>query len=140
MTPLDDGVAPAAALTAAASLLDAGAGPARARTVVRLLRYALEGALDLYWDAVRQGEVPKTVPRGRRLRLLTATLGRSFAHDTYTTWCRLSDAARPAPYEPAPPAAELRELQRKTETAVAGLLAGAVTSGLASGASCTSCT
>lgn len=140
MTPGVAGVTPEEALRAADSLLDEGPGPARARTVVRLLRYALESALDLYWDAARPGEVPETVPRGRRLRLLAATLGRPFAHDTYTTWCRLSDAARPAPYEPAPPVSELRELQRRTGTAVAGLLGGAVTSGPATGASCTSCT
>jgi hypothetical protein len=131
---------PAAALVAAASLLDEGPGPARSRTVVRLLRYALEGALDAYWAAARPGEVPVTVPRGRRLRLLAATLGREFAHDTYTTWCRLSDAARPAPYEPAPHVTELRELQRRTETAVEGLLGGAVTTWPATGASSTSCT
>ena len=140
MTPADQGGGPTEALAGAAVLLDRGPGPARARTVVRLLRYALETALDRYWDAARPGEVPKTVPRGRRLRLLTATLGRAFAHDTYTTWNRLSDAAHPAAYDPAPPASELRELQRRTATAVAGLLAGAVTSAPATGASCTSCT
>lgn len=137
MTTPDHSVGPAEALSAAAALLDNGPGPARARTVVRLLRYALETALDQYWDAARPGEVAKKVGRGRRLRLLTATLGRAFAHDTYTTWNRLSDAARPAPYDPAPPVAELRELQRRTETAVAGLLEGAVTSAPAIGASCT---
>ena len=107
---------------------------------MRLLRYALERALDVYWDDARPGEVPKSVPRGRRMRLLAATLGRTFAHDTYTTWCRLSDAARPEPYEPAPHVGELRALQERTETAVRGLLGGAVTSGRASGSSSTSCT
>jgi len=129
---------PAEALAGAAALLDAGPGAARARTVVRLLRYALEAALDEYWDAVRPGEVPRSSPRGRRLRLLSATLGRAFAHDTYTMWTRLSGAARPMAYEPPPPAAECRELQRRTELAVAGLLAAAVTSAPATGASCTS--
>lgn len=138
MTIGDPPATPAKALTAAAILLDEGPGPARARTVVRLLRYALEGALDVYWEAARPGKVPASVPRGRRLRLLVATLGRTFAHDTYTTWCRLSDAARPAPYEPPPPVAELRELQRRTEAAVAELLGSAITSGPASGASSTS--
>ena len=139
MTSTEAGGAPGEALRAAASLLDEGAGPGRARTVVRLLRYALERALDLYWEAARPGQVPTGGQnRGRRLRLLAATLGRPFAHDTYTTWCRLSDAARPAPYDPTPPVAELRELQRRTETAVAGLLGGAVTSGRASDASSTS--
>jgi hypothetical protein len=138
VTRQDWGGSPAEALSGAAGLLDKGPGPALARTVVRLLRYALETALDRYWDATRPGEIPKTVPRGRRLRLLAATLGRAFAHDTYTTWNRLSDAAHPAAYDPPPPAAELRELQRRTETAVAGLAAGAVTSAPATGASCTS--
>lgn len=140
MTAEGPGSNPAAALAGAAALLDDGPGPARARTVVRLLRFALEGALDSYWEAVRPGEVPVTVPRGRRLRLLAATLGRTFAHDTYTTWCRLSDAARPAAYEPPPPVSELRELQRRTAEAVAGLLIGTVTSAPATCASCTSCT
>ena len=137
MTTGEGPVAPTSALRAAAELIDEGPGPARARTVVRLLRYALESALDAYWAAERPGEVPVTVPRSRRLRLLAATLGREFAHDTYTTWCRLSDAARPAPYEPAPPVTELRELQRRTGIAVDGLLGG-VTSGPATGGSCTS--
>jgi hypothetical protein len=127
------GGGPAVALSAAAALLEAGLGPSRARTVARLLRYALEAALDEYWDLVRAGEVPKTVPRARRLRLLAATCGRKFAHDTYTTWCRLSDASRPAPYEPPPSTAELRELQRRTEDAVAGLIARASTSAPATG-------
>lgn len=138
MTADGAGSDPAAALAAAAVLLDDGPGPARARTVVRLLRYALETALDLYWETERPGEVPVTVGRGRRLRLLAATLGRTFAHDTYTTWCRLSDAARPGAYEPPPAAAELRELQRRTEDAVAGLVAAPVTSAPATGASYTS--
>jgi len=129
---------PATALAAAAALLDGGPGPSLARTVVRLLRYALETALDEYWDTARPVEVPRTVPRGRRLRLLAATLGRTFAHDTYTTYNRLSDAAHPSAYESPPPAAELRELQRRTAEAVAGLLAGPVTSAPATGASCTS--
>ena len=138
MTVPGRGSGPAEALSGAAELLDKGPGPAQARTVVRLLRYALETALDLYWDAARPGEVPKTAPRGRRLRLLTATLGRAFAHDTYTTWNRLSDAAHPAAYDPPPAATELRELQRRTEAAIAGLLASVVTSAPATGASCTS--
>ena len=129
---------PAVALTAAAALLDDKPGPAPARTVVRLLRYALETALDDYWDRTRPGEVPKAAPRARRLRLLAATLGRTFAHDTYTTWCRLSDAARPAAYDPPPPVSELRELQRRTAEAVAGLVTATVTSAPATCASCTS--
>lgn len=126
------------ALAGAASLLDSGPGPARARTVVRLLRYALESALNAYWEALRPGEVPPQAPTGRRLRLLTATLPREFAHSTYTTWCRLSDAARPHPYELAPSVEELRSLQRATETAVEGLTPEPFRSGPASGASCTS--
>ena len=128
----------AGAMAGAAALLDDGAGSAHPRTVVRLLRRALELALDHYWNAARPGEIPATSGRGRRLRLLAATLGRTFAHDTYRLWGRLSDAARPAPYDPAPTAAELRELQRRTETAVRQLLVGAITSGPASGASSTS--
>lgn len=138
MTTPDLSGDPAAALAAAAALLDVGPGAARARTVARLLRYALEMALDNYWDAARPGEIPKTVGRGRRLRLLTATLGRPFAHETYTTYNRLSEAARPTAYDPPPMAAELRELQRKTETAVTALRTGVVTSAPATGASCTS--
>ena len=110
------------ALDGAASILDRGPGPAQARTVVRLLRYAVERALDDYWESTRPGEIPPTVGRGKRLRLLAATpLGRQFAHGTYTTWCRLSDAARPHAYETAPSVAELRALQACAEAAVAGL-------------------
>lgn len=117
---------PARALAGAEELLRAGPGPARARTVVRLLRYAVETALDVYWEAERPGEVPKTVPRGRRFRLLSATLGREFAHEAYTTWCRLSDAARPHPYELAPAVSDLIALQRAAVRAVEGLTRAAV--------------
>ena len=110
------------ALDGAATLLDAGPGPAQSRTVVRLLRYAVETALDDYWETARPGEIPATVGRGKRLRLLAVTpLGRAFAHETYTTWCRLSDAARPHAYETAPSVAELRALQAGAAAAVAGL-------------------
>lgn len=134
----EDVPTPARALQVAGRLLDEGPGPGRARTVVRLLRYALETALDEYWDALRPAEVPATVGRGKRLRLLAATLDRTFAHDTYTAWCRLSDAARPQPYEPAPSVRELRALQRATVMAVDGLEAAAVTTAPATGASSTS--
>lgn len=113
------------ALDGAAAVLDGGPGPAQSRTVVRLLRYAVETALDDYWESARPGEVPPTVGRGKRLRLLAATpLGRAFAHETYTTWCRLSDAARPHAYETAPSVTELRVLQAGAEAAVAGLDGG----------------
>lgn len=135
------GPAARSALAGAALLLDAGGhGPATARTVARLLRYAVEQALDDYWQAVRPGEVPQSVGRGRRLRLLTATLGRRFAHDTYTTWCRLSDAARPHAYELAPSVPELRALQAAAVTAVDGLTAASVRTVPATGSSSTSCT
>lgn len=116
---------PRHALDGAAAVLDGGPGPAQARTVVRLLRYAVETALDDYWESARPGEIPSTVGRGKRLRLLAATaLGRQFAHETYTTWCRLSDAARPHAYEPAPSVTELRALQTAAEAAVVGLGGG----------------
>jgi hypothetical protein len=117
------------ALDGAAAVLDGGPGPAQARTVVRLLRYAVETALDDYWESARPGEVPPTVGRGKRLRLLAATpLGRAFAHETYTTWCRLSDAARPHAHETAPSVMELRALQAGAEAAVAGLCGGPTSS------------
>jgi hypothetical protein len=133
------GPAARGALDGAALLLDvSGPVPARARTVARLLRYAVEQALDDYWDAIRPGEVPQSVGRGRRLRLLAATLGRRFAHDTYTTWCRLSDAARPHANELAPSLPELRVLQAAATAAVDGLAAAAVRTGPATDAFCTS--
>jgi len=134
----DDYPDPARALAGAAALLKAGPGPARARTVVRLLRYAVETALDVYWESERPGAVPATVGRGRRFRLLSATLGRDFAHDAYTTWCRLSDAARPHPYELAPAVTDLVALERAVVRAVDGLSRAAVRTGRATGASSTS--
>lgn len=119
--------APATAATAMAgaeALLDAGPGRARARTVARLLRYALEQAVGDYWEAARPGEVGRRTD-GRRLRLLAATLGTPAAHRVYALWCALSDAAKPHPYEHAPSAAELRALQAKTVKAVDDLAAAA---------------
>jgi hypothetical protein len=119
--------APATAATAMAgaeALLDAGPGRARARTVARLLRYALEQAVGDYWEAARPGEVGRRID-GRRLRLLAATLGTPAAHRVYALWCALSDAAKPHPYEHAPSVAELRALQTRTVKAVGDLVAAA---------------
>ena len=68
---------------------------------------------------------PGRAGRGQQLRLLVATLDRASAHDVYATWCRLSDAAKPHPYELAPTVDELRALQAAAQRAVA-LLAGRV--------------
>jgi len=111
----------ARALAGAAVLLDAGPGPARARTVARLLRHALEAAVDAYWEVTRPGEVTGRGRRARQFRLLVATIDRRTAHDVYATWCMLSDAAKPHPYELAPTAGELRALQAAAERHVASL-------------------
>ena len=116
------------ALAGAAALLDAGPGPARARTVVRLLRHALEVAVDAFWEATRPGEVAGHSRRARQIRLLAATVDRSTAHGVYATWCMLSDAAKPHPYELAPTTSELRALQAATERHVAALAEAAKSS------------
>lgn len=109
------------ALAAATILLEAGPGPARARTVVRLLRHSLEIAVDAYWEATRPGEVVGHSGRGRQIRLLAATIDRCAAHEVYATWCRLSDAAKPHPYELSPGIGELRCLHAATERQLATL-------------------
>jgi hypothetical protein len=93
----------------------------RARTVARLLRYAVEAAADHYWEITRPGEVVGRAGRGQQLRLLAATLDRVTAHDVYATWCMLSDAAKPHPYELAPTVGELRALQSAAARAVTAL-------------------
>jgi len=128
------------ALAGAAALLDAGPGPARARTVVRLLRHALEMAVDTYWEVVRPGEVVGRSRRGRQIRLLVAVLDHPTAHGIYATWCMLSDAARPHPYDLAATVGELRALQAAVTRQLAALAeatsaAGAVRTGPASGSS-----
>jgi hypothetical protein len=109
------------ALSGAAALLDAGPGPARVRTIVRLLRHALEVAVDAFWESTRPGEVAGRSRRGRQIRLLAASIDRRTAHDVYATWCMLSDAAKPHPYELAPTVGELRALQAATQRHVAAL-------------------
>jgi hypothetical protein len=113
------------ALIGAAALLDAGPGRARARTVVRLLRYALETGVKEFWDATRPGEIGPRTRGGRRLRLLAAPLGTRQAHEAYALWCVLSDAAKPHPYELAPAADELRQLHARTERVLLVLLEAA---------------
>lgn len=110
------------ALAGAASLLDAGPGQARTRTVVRLLRHALESAVDGYWETTRPGEVVGRGRRARQIRLLAATVDKRIVHDVYATWCMLSDAAKPHPYELIPTVRELRALQAATERQVQALL------------------
>jgi hypothetical protein len=65
--------------------LDSGPGPADARTVARLLRYALEVAVDSHWDVTRPGEIAGKSSRGRQIRLLAATIDRQIAHDVNAT-------------------------------------------------------
>jgi hypothetical protein len=115
----------ARALAAATGILASGAAmePGRARTVARLLRHAVEAAADEYWEAVRPGEVVGRAGRGRQLRLLAATIDRAAAHDIYATWCMLSDASKPHPYELAATVAELRALEAAAGRAVAALCA-----------------
>lgn len=112
------------ALDAAEKLLADFAAPqgSRARTVARLLRHALEAAADDYWESARPGAVVGRAGRGRQLRLLAATLDRSTAHDIYSTWCMLSDASKPHPYELAPTVDELTALAARTTRAVTVLL------------------
>lgn len=94
----------------------------RARTIVRLLRYGVESAADAYWENTRPGEVVgQRFKRGVQLRLLAAKLDRPVAHEIYATWCNLSDAAKPHPYELAPSLEELRTLQAAALRAVAAL-------------------
>jgi hypothetical protein len=97
----------------------------RARTVARLLRYAVETTADNYWETIRPGEVVGHAGRGHQLRLLAATLDRRTAHDVYATWCMLSDATKPHPYELAPTVGELRALQAAAMRAVTALDPGA---------------
>jgi hypothetical protein len=113
------------ALVGAAALLDAGPGPARARTVVRFLRHALETAVDGYWEATRPGEVAGRSGRGKQIRLLAAVVDRRTAHDVYATWCMLSDAAKPHPYELVLTIGELRALQAATERHATALASAA---------------
>lgn len=119
-------VTPAEALAGADSLITGGGAveSGRARSAVRLLRYAVEVAADDYWEGIRPGEVAGRAGRGQQLRLLAATLDRATAHDVYATWCMLSDAAKPHPYELAPTVGELRALQAAAVRAVAALGAG----------------
>jgi hypothetical protein len=91
----------------------------RARTIARLLRHALEVAADAYWETVRPGSVVGKAGRGRQLRLLAATLDRAAAHEIYSTWCMLSDASKPHPYELAATVAELTALAARTRRLVA---------------------
>lgn len=115
----------ARSLAAATGILSSGAAAesGRARTVARLMRHAVEAAADEYWEAVRPGEVVGRAGRGRQLRLLVATIDPATAHYIYATWCMLSDASKPHPYELAATVAELRALEAAASRAVAALYA-----------------
>lgn len=121
-------VTPAQALAGAGTIIarNSAVESGHARTVARLLRYAVESAADDYWETNRPGEVVGRAGRGQQLRLLAATLDRRTAHDVYATWCMLSDAAKPHPYELAPTVGELRALQAAAARAVAALELGNV--------------
>jgi hypothetical protein len=104
---------------------------------VRLLRHALEAAIDAFWETTRPGEVAGCGGRGRQIRLLAAVIDRQRAHEVYATWCMLSDAAKPHPYELGPTVGELRALQAATKrhvTALADARRDTVSSGHASDA------
>lgn len=111
---------PSRALTAAALLLDLDSTVFRTRSVARLLRHAVEIAVDNVWATVRPGEVLGRSTRARQIRLLAA-LDRQVARDTYALWCMLSDAARPHIYELAASPEELRSLQARTARALDAL-------------------
>ena len=103
MTLADARAAHNVANTMLADQPDAG----HARTIARLHRYALEHAVDTFWQQVRPGQV--AAGRGRRLRLLRA-YDAATATQAYATWCMLSDASHPRLYELPPPDQELRSL------------------------------
>lgn len=113
-----------AAHDAARRMLNSDLDPAHARTVARLLRHAVERAVDAFWDTARPGEVTDR-RRARRIRLVRA-YDADIARHAYATWCMLSDAARPHLYEMAPAEHELHALQSHTSrllTALADLAA-----------------
>jgi hypothetical protein len=76
------------------------------RTAARLIRVALERAVNRHWSTTR----PQMLgcPTTMRLRMLENVLGRGDARDAYLLWTQLSDATHPHPYELAPIASELR--------------------------------
>ena len=131
-----DECAPRRALEYAGAILDSELAPYRTRAVARLLRYAIESAVDGYWELRRPGEVVGRSGRGREIRLLAAELEHNVVHHVYATWCQLSDAARPHAYDLPVSVEELRVLERKACDAVVALTAS---SEPASGACCTSC-
>jgi hypothetical protein len=76
------------------------------RTAARLIRVALERAVDRYWSSARPQMLD--CPTTMRLLMLETALGRTDARDAYLLWSQLSDATHPHPYELAPTASELR--------------------------------
>lgn len=114
--------APSRALASAALLQELDSTVFRTRSVVRLLRHAVEIAVDDLWATVRPGEVVGRSTRARQIRLLAA-LDRQVARETYALWCMLSDAARPHIYELAASPEELRSLQARAARAVDALAA-----------------
>lgn len=104
----------AAAADAAHRLLQLAPEPSRSRTVARLLRYALEQAVDDHWDDLRPGEVTDRSTRARRIRLIAAQ-DPAIAKEAFAAWCLLSDAARPHIYEMAAPVHELTALYERTQ-------------------------
>jgi len=77
------------------------------RMAARLMRCALERAVDRHWHQARPEVIACPIIKMRILMLETA-LGRASARDAYTLWSSLSDATHPHPYELAPTGGELR--------------------------------
>ncbi len=113
---------PAEVLASAELLLQLDSTVFRSRTVARLLRHALELAVDQMWTALRPGEVLGRSTRARQIRLIAA-VDQAAARDTYALWCVLSDAARPHIYELSAAHDELQSLQVRTGRAIAALQA-----------------
>ena len=92
-----------------------------ARAAARLMRLALERAVDRYWHRTR----PELLACNTTMRMLMleTALGRAAARDAFVLWSRLSDATHPHPYELAPTAAELRRWHNEVAQFVGQLTA-----------------
>jgi len=133
----------ARALASADHMLTVTLTPSQSRGVARVLRHALEQAVDELWERIRPGDVVGHSTRARRIRLVAA-LDQSVAKESHALWCMLSDAARPHIYEMAPSIDELRALRARTRHSLAelgrldGISPCSVRTGPATDASCTS--
>lgn len=85
---------------------DPGTTGVWARAAARLMRLALERAVDRHWHQAR----PELLACNTTMRMLMleTALSRAAARDAFVLWSRLSDATHQHPYELAPTAAELR--------------------------------